>query len=119
MDVAKPTRPDYSFLAIPDDKTVTLRANSLPISPTLAKGEDLYSRLHFRMDNSVWNVIHDEMMDWHDSNWTSMNLPDNKTCEDIVLKIYPYATKAMLIIVSSTDALSTFLARSGTNKAAE
>ena len=106
MGMAEPTRPNYPFLAIPDDETVALREDSLPVCPILAEGEESY-KLHFQythtmrlllfdmltlmnsMENSVWDVIHDEMMDWRDPNWTSMNLPDNKTCEDTVLKSCP------------------------------
>lgn len=50
----------------------------------LIEMEEASSRLRFHMDNDVWDVIHDEVMDWRDSSWTSMNLPGNKTCENMV-----------------------------------
>ena len=84
--MAKLTRPSYPFLAISDDEVITPSDDSLSVDATLAKEEEYCSRLHFRMDKSVWDVIHNEMMDWRDSTWTSMNLPENKTCEDTVLE---------------------------------
>ena len=50
------------------------------ISPEM---EEASSRLRFHMGNSVWDVIHNEVMDWRDSSWTSMNLPGSKACENI------------------------------------
>lgn len=39
------------------------------------------STLRFHVDSSVWDVIHKEVMDWRDSSWTSMDLPDDRTCK--------------------------------------
>lgn len=41
--------------------------------------QEACSSLRFHVDNSVWDVIHQEVMNWRDSSWTSMNLPGNKT----------------------------------------
>ena len=43
--------------------------------------EEACPSLTFHMDNSVWDVIHEEVMDWRDLSWTWMSLPGNKTCE--------------------------------------
>ena len=46
-----------------------------------------HSTLHFLVDNSVWEIIHGEIMDWRDPFWTSMGLPENMTCRPY--RIFP------------------------------
>ena len=41
-----------------------------------------HSSLRLVMDSSVWEVICKEVMDWRDPSWTSMDLPEAKTCMD-------------------------------------
>ena len=37
--------------------------------------------LRFYVDNSAWDVIHEEVMDWRDSSWSSMHLPESRMCK--------------------------------------
>ncbi len=37
--------------------------------------------LRFYLDNSAWDVIHKELMDWRDSSWSSMHLPESRMCK--------------------------------------
>ena len=67
-----------------DSETTTPGDDPWSANAMLNGMEEACSNLCFHMDNSVWDVIHDEVMDWRDSSWTSMNLPGNKTCENIV-----------------------------------
>lgn len=69
------TMADSAITASKDDPSST--------NAMLIEMEEASSRLRFHMDNNVWDVIHDEVMDWRDSSWTSMNLPGNKTCENM------------------------------------
>ena len=118
--MARPVTPGFPSLATSEDKSLTPSDDSLPAYSTLAKGEESCLRLHFHMDNSVWDVIHNEMMDWRDPNWTSMNLPGNKTCEHIVFEPCCYNHQSHAdSSVCSPDSSSSFLAGSGTTKAVE
>ena len=45
--------------------------------------------LRFYVDNSAWDVIHEELMDWRDSSWSSMHLPESRMCKICVLLTQP------------------------------
>lgn len=47
---------------------------------TTARELQEYVTLQFHMHNSVWDVIHKEVMDWRDTSWTSMHLPSDMMC---------------------------------------
>ncbi len=78
MDMARPCMPGFPFLAATDNKLVTPSPDS---SPAYAKSAKM---LRFHMDNNAWDVINQEVMDWRDSSLTSMSLPGNKMCENII-----------------------------------
>ena len=64
-----------------DSEATTLSDNPSSADTMLIEIEGTCPNLRFNMDNSVWDVIHEEVMDWRDSSWISMNLPGNRTCE--------------------------------------
>ena len=70
-----------SSLAMADSNATALSNDPSSADPILTEIEEACPSLRFHMDNSVWDVIHEEVMDWRDSSWTSMNLPGNKTCK--------------------------------------
>lgn len=37
--------------------------------------------LILRMDRHSWDVLHDEVFDWRDQSWASMDLPGDQTCK--------------------------------------
>ncbi len=80
------------------------------------KKQGACSALRFHVDNSVWDVIHEEVMNWRDSSWTSMDLPGKRTCENNSQSSALAVTKAMLILVVSLHAMSPLLGRPGTNR---
>lgn len=82
MDMARPYRPSHPFLAMPDGKINTPSEDPSSTSAISTEMEEASSRLRFHMGNSVWDVIQNEVMEWRDSSWTSMNLPGSKTCEN-------------------------------------
>lgn len=45
-----------------------------------ARELQVHVTLQFHMENSVWDVIHKEVMDWRDTSWTSMHLPGDMMC---------------------------------------
>ncbi len=80
------------------------------------KKQGACSTLRFHVENSVWDVIHKEVMNWRDSSWTSMDLPGNKTCENDSQCYALAVTEAMLILLVSLHAMSPLLGRPGTNR---
>lgn len=118
MDKARPCRPSYPFVTITDNESLTPRDDS-SAAVTVTNIENAHSTLRFHMDNSVWDVIQKEVMDWRDSSWTSMNLPANKTCENIGQPHPVDATNAMLILVRSLDPIPPFLECPGTDRTGE
>ena len=53
--------------------------NDLKVTPVADfKG---YSTVIFEMDQEVWRVVHDNVMDWRDPSWTSMELPHHRLCK--------------------------------------
>ena len=99
---AKPS-PDKSgeLARVPDNK-FTRRANVRPsVSPFLAISDDESSpsgigeqtntvdngewegspSLRFYVNHSAWDVIHEKLMDWRDSSWSSMHLPESRMCK--------------------------------------
>ena len=72
IDMARPCRPSYPSTAIIDHAVFTSIDSPL---------QEACPSLRFHVDNSVWDLIQKEVMDWRDSSWTSVNLPGNKTCE--------------------------------------
>ena len=71
----------HSSLAMADSEATTLSDDPSSANTILTEIEEACPSLRFHMDKSVWDVIHEEVMDWRDSSWTSMNLPGEKTCE--------------------------------------
>ena len=45
--------------------------------------------LRFYVDNSAWDVIHEELMDWRDSSGSSMHVPESRMCKICVLLTQP------------------------------
>ena len=113
MDMTRPCKPSYPFLAVTDNDFFTSAGD--PSTPYAASNrtQEASSCLRFHMDNGVWDVIHKEVMDWRDSSWTSMNLPGNKTCENDVQHYVDLATKSILILANSLDPMSPILGRPG------
>ena len=105
----------YPILAITDDEIIPSSDDSSPAHVALPRLQEACFSLRFHMDNSVWDVVHEEVMDWRDSSWTSMNLPGKKTCANIVQPCAIAATEAMLILASSLHPMPPFLGRPGTN----
>ena len=89
------------LVRVPDIK-LTRRTNVHPsVSPFLAISDDEFNPscigeqtntvdsgdqegshiLRFHVDNSAWDVIHKELMDWRDSSWSSMYLPESRMCK--------------------------------------
>ena len=81
FDMVRPL--GYPFVAMADSKISTPSEDASSANSILIGMEDACSSLRFHMDNSVWDIIHEEVMDWRDSSWTSMDLPGKKTCENI------------------------------------
>ena len=49
---------------------------------TVDKGDQKASQsLRFYVDPKAWDVIHEELMDWRDTSWSSMHLPGSRMCE--------------------------------------
>ena len=48
--------------------------------PAIAVDCREHSSLRLFMDNSAWDIVYMEVMDWRDASWTSMDLPEAKTC---------------------------------------
>ena len=72
-------------MAVTDDEIATPSFGSSPANLIRSETEKACSSLRFHMDNCMWDIIHNEVMDWRDSSWSSMNIPGNKTCESTVL----------------------------------
>ena len=89
------------FVRVPDNK-LTRRTNVRPsVSPFLAIFDDESNpssvvkqtntvdngyqegspSLRFYVDNSAWDVIHEELMDWRDSTWSSLHVPESRMCK--------------------------------------
>lgn len=87
MHMTRPCRLSCPSSAITDGELNTSTtpgddsSNAYAVSSRM---QEACSSLRFHVDNSVWDVIHQEVMNWRDSSWTSMNLPGNKTCEKVV-----------------------------------
>ena len=99
---AKPTPIESSELVRVSDKNLALRTSLRPsVSPflsishdgcnpwgigeqtnTVDKGDQEGSHsLRFYVDDSAWDVIYEEVMDWRDSSWSSMHLPGSRMCK--------------------------------------
>ena len=79
MNMVRPL--SHSSLAMAYSEATTLRDDPSSAETILTEIEEACPSLRFHMDNSVWDVIHEEVMDWRDSSWTWMSLPESKTCE--------------------------------------
>ena len=74
-------RPSVStFLAISDDDS---NPSGIGEQANTVDNEDQEGSpsLRFYVDNSAWDVIHKELMDWRDSSWSSMHLPESQMCK--------------------------------------
>lgn len=105
----------YPSLAITNNRINTPSDDSSTTYVGVTRLKDACPSLCFQMDNKVWDVVHEEMMDWRDSSWTSMDLPGKKTCENIVQPYATAGTKAMLTVLSSLHHMPSFLGRPGTS----
>ena len=119
MDMARLCKPSYPFLANTDDEICTSGDEPSTANSASPRIQEACSCLRFHMDNSVWDVIHKEVLDWRDSSWTSMNLPGNKMCEHDVQSWVDAATKSILIHASSLYPMSPTLGRPRTERTGE
>ena len=71
----------HSSLAMVDSEATALSDDPSSADTILTEVEEACPSLRFHMDNSAWDLIHEEVMDWRDSSWTWMSLPGNQTCE--------------------------------------
>ena len=74
-------RPSVSpFLAISHDESNTSGVGEQ--ANTVDNGDQKGSpSLRFYVDNCAWDVIREEVMDWRDSSWSSMHLPESRMCK--------------------------------------
>ena len=116
INMARSCRPSYPFLLITNNEDMSLSDDPGTAFAASTKKPGACSTLRFHMDNSVWDVIHKEVMDWRDSSWTSMNLPGKRMCENNSQSYALAAIEAMLILVVSHHAMSSLLGRPGTDR---
>lgn len=116
MNMARPSRPSYPLVAIIDNETISSSDDPSTSCAALAKKQEACSSLRFHMDNSVWDIIHKEGINWRDPSLKSMSLPGNKTCENVVQSCAVAATKVRLILVTSLHPMSPQLGRPGINR---
>lgn len=74
MNMARPYRPSYPFLATTDDGIITSSGDSSTAYTALTRMQEAGYSLRFHIDNNVWDVIHKELMGWRESSRTSVNL---------------------------------------------
>ena len=99
---AKPSPVKSGELARVPYNKLTRRTNARPsVSPFLAISDDESSpsdigeqtntvdnggwegspSLRFYVDHSAWDAIHEKLMDWRDSSWSSLHLPESRMCK--------------------------------------
>ena len=102
IKAAKPSPVESGELARFPYNELTMRTNDCPsVSPFLAISDDESSpsgigeqtntvdngdregssSLRFYVDHSAWDIIHEKLMDWRDSSWSSLHLPESRMCK--------------------------------------
>ena len=81
LDRRTNARPSVSpFLAISDDESSPSGIGEQ--TNTVGHGDwEGSPSLRFYVDHSAWDVIHEKLMDWRDSSWSSLHLPENRMCK--------------------------------------
>ena len=78
---ATPRQSTHPYFNISDDEDQSPTNDSGEINLPTAKDRKTDQSLRFHMDISTWDVIHKEVIDWHDSSWSSMHLPGDTMCK--------------------------------------
>jgi len=86
INIARPQQATQLWLSLDENEFDTL-TDEIETDMVRTRVSQISPNIRFHVDSNVWDVIHKEVMDWRDSSWTHMAVPENQTCMSLSLLI--------------------------------